>query len=209
MSYHSELHVTQQEEGRAGVYAQLVRDLSSTGTPYAQARTDARQLMARKPATRAELDASPVFDMHPVAHPVAHRLNLTPMKAGTLVEIVKDHLRPGVTAQRIAAATGYAVEAVQVVMEEIGNEPPARTQPAQLPPDHTATLNGHEYGVRELRMDHSASRTNKYHLIVTRDGQHARTYLLIVKGETFSVKGLGTAHTMQGAYTLAIQGAAA
>ena len=79
----------------------------------------------------------------------------------------------------------------------------------QLPPDHTATLNGHEYGVRELLMDHSASRTNKYHLIVTRDGLHARTFLLLVKGGTFSVKGLGTAHSMKQAYELAVQGAAA
>ena len=79
----------------------------------------------------------------------------------------------------------------------------------QLPPDHTATLNGHEYGVRELLMDAHASRTNKYHLIVTRDGQPLRTFLLLVKGGTFSVKGLGTAHSMRDAYTLAIQGAAA
>lgn len=134
MSYFSDLHITGQEEGRAGMHAQLVRDFVSLGRTPTAAHAAADEILAPKSAP-ADLDASPVFDHEPVARPVAQRLGLTPMRAGVVVETVRDHVRPGMTAECLAGLTGLPLETVLVVLDELGLQAVRDTRAVRLPHD--------------------------------------------------------------------------
>lgn len=74
-------------------------------------------------------------------------------------------------------------------------------------PAPTRTQNGHTFTVTEVLNDASLSRTNKWTLIVKRDGQTIRLYTLLIKRDRYSVVGLGTAQDWDGAYTLALNAA--
>jgi len=76
------------------------------------------------------------------------------------------------------------------------------TPPAPLPQDATLTVNGVTYGVREMRQGNAYSRTERYHLIVTRlsDGQVIARHQLIVKRSAYSVTGFKTVGRMKDAY---------
>lgn len=82
--------------------------------------------------------------------------------------------------------------------------------PTLLPKDATLTVNGVTYGVREMRQGNAYSRTERYHLIVTRlsDGQVVARHQLIVKGNDFSVTGFKTVKSMPAAYDLVLERAA-
>lgn len=83
-------------------------------------------------------------------------------------------------------------------------------QPTPLPQNATLAVNGDVFGVREMRQGNEYSRTERYHLIVTRlsDGQVIARHQLIVKGESFSVTGFKTVGTMKAAYALVLEHAA-
>ena len=73
---------------------------------------------------------------------------------------------------------------------------------APLPQDATLAVNGDVFGVREMRQGNEYSRTERYHLIVTRlgDGQVIARHQLIVKRHAYSVTGFKTVGSMKDAY---------
>ena len=151
MSYFSDLHITQQAGGLAAVRAQLTRDFARLGRTPAQASEAANEVLA----PRAPFDpaTSPMFEMLPVARPVAARLELSPTQAVNTVLIVQETLRPGMTAERLAESTGLPLGTVQVVLEELGIKV-ASTKVTRLPRDPLMQEAWQQFATAGLMLPH-------------------------------------------------------